>query len=78
VPFGGRRKDVRIGGGARTIVQFLNAGLVEELDIALAPMFVGEGLRLFDGLDRSKVSVDVIGATHSPRVTHLRYAVRTK
>jgi len=68
-------KDIRIAGGAHAIQQYLNAGLVYEFSIALAPVFFGEGLRLFDGIDRRKVSMEIVEAIHSPLVTHLRYAV---
>src|SRR5689334_2547837 len=50
---GGR--DIRIAGGANAIVQYLNAGLVDEFSIALAPVFFGSGLALFEGIDRRKV-----------------------
>jgi dihydrofolate reductase len=69
-------KDIRIAGGAHAIVQYLNAGLVDEFSIALAPVFFGEGVRLFDGIDRRKVSAEIVEAIHSPLVTHLRYAVK--
>ena len=69
-------KDIRIAGGAHAIVQYLNAGLVNEFAIALAPVFFGEGVRLFDGIDRRKVSPEIVEAIHSPLVTHLRYAVK--
>ena len=69
-------KDIRIAGGANAIVQYLNAGLVDEFSIALAPVFFGEGVRLFDGIDRRKVSPEIVEAVHSPLVTHLRYAVK--
>jgi dihydrofolate reductase len=68
-------RDVRIGGGADTILQYLNAGLVDEFAIALAPVFFGGGVRLFDGIHRDKVGVEIKKAIHSPLVTHLRYAV---
>ena len=70
---GGR--DIRIAGGADVIQQYLNAGLVDELSIALSPVFLGEGLRLFDGVDKRRVSLDIVDAVHSPLVTHLRYAL---
>jgi dihydrofolate reductase len=70
-------KDIRIAGGAHAIVQYLNAGLVDEFSIALAPIFFGEGVRLFEGIDRRKVSPEIVEAIHSPLVTHLRYAVTT-
>ena len=69
-------KDIRIAGGANAIVQYLNAGLVDEFAIALAPVFFSEGVRLFDGIDRRKVSPEIVEAIHSPLVTHLRYAVK--
>jgi dihydrofolate reductase len=67
-------KDVRISGGADVVRQYLNAGLVDEL--ALSPILLGDGLRLFDGFDRRKVSFEVVEAIHSPRVTHLRYGAK--
>jgi dihydrofolate reductase len=70
---GGR--DIRIAGGGNTILQYLNAGLVDEFSVALAPVFFGEGIRLFDGIDRHKVALEIVEAIHSPLVTHLRYAV---
>jgi dihydrofolate reductase len=71
-------KDIRIAGGANAIVQYLNAGLVDEFSIALSPVFLGAGVRLFDGIDSRNVSVDIVEANHSPMVTHLHYAVRRK
>jgi len=41
-------KDVRISGGANTIRQFLNAGLVQEFTIHLAPLLLQKGIQLFD------------------------------
>ena len=68
-------RDIRIAGGAYTIVQYLNAGLVDEFSIDLSPVFFGEGTRLFDGINQRKVAVEIVEAIHSPLVTHLRYAV---
>ena len=50
--------------------------LVDELCLDLSPVLLGEGLRLFAGIDRGKVALEVVEATHSPLVTHLRYAVK--
>ena len=71
-------RDIRIGGGAHTILQYLNAGLVDEFHIALAPVFLGAGTRLFDRVDTQKVSLEITETTHSPLVTHLRYAVKKR
>ena len=68
-------KDIRIAGGANAILQYLNAGLVDEFSIALAPVFLGAGVRLFDGIDQRKVGLEIVEAIHSPLVTHLRYTV---
>lgn len=71
-------KNVRISGGQSVVMQYLNAGWVDELYIALAPVFLGEGLRLFDGIDTRKIGVEISEAVHSPEVTHLRYAVHKR
>jgi dihydrofolate reductase len=57
------------------IQQYLNAGLVDEFAIALSPVLFGSGVRLFDGVDADRVALDLVGAEHSRRVTHLSYAV---
>ena len=71
-------KDIRIAGGAHVILQYLNAGLVDEFSIALSPVLLGAGLRLFDGIDPSRISLDIVEAINSPMVTHLSYAVRRR
>jgi dihydrofolate reductase len=70
-------KDVRISGGRDVVLQYLNAGLVDELSIALAPVLLGDGLRLFEGIDRRRIALSIEDATSSPSVTHthLRYRV---
>jgi dihydrofolate reductase len=69
-------QDIRIAGGANAILQYLNAGLVDEFDIAMAPVLFGSGVRLFEGIDRRKVSLELVEAPPSRLVTHLRYTVR--
>ena len=66
-------KDVLIAGGANTVRQFLEAGLLEELQIHLAPVLLGEGVRLFDQVDPERVELEPTRVIDSPRVTHLRY-----
>jgi dihydrofolate reductase len=70
-------RDVRIGGGADLIRQYLAAGLVDEFTLALSPVLMSGGLRLFDGLDLHSVQLDLVRADHSTRVTHLTYAPRS-
>jgi dihydrofolate reductase len=69
-------RDIRIAGGGNAIVQYLNAGLVDELHIALAPVLFGGGVRLFEGIDRRKVHLELEETIASLGVTHLRYKVR--
>jgi dihydrofolate reductase len=70
---GGR--DIRIGGGADLIQQYLNAGLVNEFTLSIAPVLLGEGIRLFDCIEFGRVGLEVVDTVPSPRVTHLSYAV---
>ena len=69
-------RDIRIGGGALTIQQALNAGLVDEFYIAIAPVLLHSGIRLFDRLDAGRVELELTETIPSPRVTHQRYRVR--
>lgn len=71
-------RDVRIAGGSETILQYVNAGLVDEFSIAIAPVLFGAGTRLFDGVDASKVALEPISSEPSTRVTHLTYAVHSR
>ncbi|MEQ1505771.1 MAG: dihydrofolate reductase family protein [Myxococcota bacterium] len=68
-------RDIRIGGGADLIVQYLNAGLVDELHLAVAPVLFGGGTPLFAGIDHRRVALTPADSAASPRVTHLSYAV---
>jgi dihydrofolate reductase len=69
-------KDVRIAGGADAIRQYVDSGHMSELQIQLAPVLLGEGVRLFDGLDPNRVSLDLTETIGSQLITHLRYAVK--
>ncbi|RBY84259.1 dihydrofolate reductase family protein [Blastococcus sp. TF02A-26] len=72
-------RDVRIAGGGETILQFLNAGLVDEFTIALSPVLFGAGVRIFEGVDAGRIALEQVGsAAPSSRVTHLTYAVRRR
>jgi dihydrofolate reductase len=68
-------KDVRIAGGANVVQQFLEAGLVDEIQVHLAPVLLGDGVRLFDRIDPEPVELEVTRVIDSPKVTHLRYRV---
>lgn len=69
-------RDIRIAGGADAIQQYLRAGLVDEFSLAISPVLFGGGPRLFAGIGRD-VDVELVETIASPRVTHVRYAVRT-
>jgi len=71
-------RDVRIAGGGETILEYVNAGLIDEFSIALSPVLFGSGIRLFEGVDSARVALDQIRVEHSPLVTHLTYAVRAR
>ena len=71
-------KDIRISGGANVIQQFLNAGLVDDFTIHFSPVLLGKGVRLFDSIDKSKFTIDVLETINSPLVTHLHYKVNNK
>ncbi len=66
-------KDVRIAGGAHVIQQALAAEVVDELEIALAPVIFGGGLRLFENVPDTIPAFRVESALHTPQATHLRY-----
>jgi dihydrofolate reductase len=71
-------RDVRIAGGGATIVECLNAGLVDEVCIALSPVLFGSGIRLFEGVDAGRVALEPIRAEPTQRMTYLTYAARRR
>ena len=71
-------KDVRIQGGANTIQQFLNAGLVDEFFIHIAPVFLGSGIRLFEGINKNKNNLEIEEVIPSDLTTHIRYKLIKK
>ncbi|WP_296070922.1 dihydrofolate reductase family protein [uncultured Agrobacterium sp.] len=64
-------KDVRIGGGVSTIRQYMAAGLVDELHLALAPVFLGRGESLFEGMDWASLGYRCTGTVAGEGATHL-------
>ena len=71
-------RDVRIAGGAETIQEYLNVGLVDEFSITLAPVLFVNGIRLFDRVHDDRLVIEQVRSDASPRVTHLTYAVRER
>ena len=68
-------KYVVVVGGTSTAQQCLNAGLVDELEVAVRPVLLGAGLRLFEHLDVERIALELIRVTESPTATDLRYRV---
>ncbi|MGW4034410.1 dihydrofolate reductase family protein [Streptomyces sp. NPDC004838] len=67
-----------LGEQAWTILEHLNAGLVDEFSITLSPVLFGAGTRLFEGVDASRVALEPVRSEPSSRVTHLTYAVHPR
>jgi dihydrofolate reductase len=66
-------KDVSVAGGASLVQQCIEAGLLNEMQIHLVPVFLGGGVRLFDQLGDTRRDLEVERAIHSPAVTHVKY-----
>jgi dihydrofolate reductase len=67
-------KDVLLAGGADVVQQYLRAGLLDELQIHVAPVLLGSGVRLLDEVDPA-VKLECTRVISSPVVTHLRYRI---
>ena len=69
-------KNVIVMGGADLLRQYLAAGVVDEFTLTIAPVLLGAGKRLFDGISRTDIGFDRTGVIESPFATHLRFRVR--
>lgn len=67
-----RGKDVRLAGGAATVRQYLQAGLIDELHLVQVPLFLGHGERIFEGLGGVADRYECVEFTPSEAVSHLR------
>jgi len=68
-------KDVSLGGGADVAQQYLAAGLIDELQLNVVPVLLGEGTRLFDNLSAPDVGLEQVQVIEAPGVAHLKYRV---
>lgn len=68
-------KDVSVAGGANIAQQYLKARLLDEMQIHLVPVLLGDGVRLFDDLGAGQVELEATRVIESPGVTHLRFRV---
>jgi dihydrofolate reductase len=66
-------KDVRIGGGPTVVRDFLKAGLVDRLHVAIAPILLGNGIRLWDQLRGLESGYNVTAETAETGITHLTF-----
>ena len=69
-------KNVIVMGGADLLRQYLAAGLVDEFTLTIAPVLLGAGKRLFDGISNTELTFERTSVVESPFATHLRYRVR--
>ena len=70
-------QDIRLGGGVATIQQYLRAGLIDDLHVAIVPVLLGRGERLFDNLEGGPAGPDgyeCVEFVCSPAVAHARFA----
>ena len=68
------RKDVLLAGGANAAQQYLAAGLVDEMEINLAPTLLGGGARLFEGVGDNLHGLELVRTVRAQNVTHLKYS----
>jgi dihydrofolate reductase len=68
-------KDVSLAGGANVFQQYLEAGMVDELQLNVVPIMLGDGTRLFDNRAGADITLEPVRVVETPDVTHLKYRV---
>src|SRR4051794_25846982 len=68
-------RDISIAGGASCARQAIKAGIVDEIDLQVAPKILGSGERLFDGFEAGIPELELTRVLQAPGVAHLRYRV---
>ena len=66
-------RNVSVAGGANVVQQFLRAGLLDEMQLHIVPVFLGGGVPLFENLAGAPGKFEVTSAIHSPAVTHVKF-----
>ena len=66
-------KDVNLGGGADIAQQYLKAGLIDEMEIHVVPLLLGDGTHLFDNMGGPQTSYECIRVVNSPAANHYKY-----
>jgi dihydrofolate reductase len=64
-------KDIRIGGGSATVRQYLRAGLIDEMHLAISPVVLGSGEKLFDGIDLLALGFECAQHVATPAAMHV-------
>ena len=64
-------KDVRVGGGVSTVREYLRAGLIDEMHLAIGPVVLGAGENLFAGLDVKELGYRCTEHVATPKATHV-------
>ena len=70
-------QDIRLGGGIATIQQYMSAGLVDEMHLAISPILLGSGERLFAGIDAPKLGYQCTEYVATLNATHVVIAKRS-
>jgi dihydrofolate reductase len=68
-----RDRDISLAGGASVANQYLAAGAVDEIEVSIAPVILGAGARLFEGLERGALKLTQVRAIDAPGVAHVKY-----
>ena len=69
-------KDVAIAGGGRVVQQYLDAGLLDEFQVHVVPVLLGDGVRSFDQPGSEQIELEILRVVGSQMVTHVKYRVR--
>ena len=64
-------RDIRVGGGVQVIQQYLRRRLIDEMHIAISPILLGSGERLFDGIDLPALGYSCSQRVATPAATHV-------
>jgi dihydrofolate reductase len=67
-------KDVRLGGGVSVIQQYLKARLIDEMHIAVSPVFLGAGERLFENINLNTLGYKLVKTVMTEKAMHLTIA----
>jgi dihydrofolate reductase len=69
-------KDVAISGGGNLLRQVIRAGLLDQLELHISPVLIGDGMRLFDAVEPDALELTPTRVIDTPEVTHIRYKVQ--